>query len=141
MERFPGVALSSPFAQSLRSAIKSLALCTSIYMHACYGHVVHSKWAQVFCFFSIALGRWVQRRDISLIDCSSGVGGGVCCQTFYFVSFPCSADHERDWPPCKVVFFGLATNTLNVRNNKQQYSSVWVRGWERGERRTSASYV
>ena len=29
-------------------------------------------------------------------------------------SFPCSADHdERDWPPCKkVFFFGLATNTL-----------------------------
>ena len=26
-------------------------------------------------------------------------------------------DHERDWPPCKVVFFGLATNALNVRNN------------------------
>ena len=32
-------------------------------------------------------------------------------------SFSCSADQERDWPPCKVVFFGLATNTLNVRNN------------------------
>ena len=32
-------------------------------------------------------------------------------------SFPCSADHERYWPPCKVVFFGSATNTLNVRNN------------------------
>ena len=33
-------------------------------------------------------------------------------------SFPYSADHERDWPPCKEeVFFGLATNTLNVRNN------------------------
>ena len=31
--------------------------------------------------------------------------------------FPCSADHERDWPPCKVVFFGLATNALNVRNS------------------------
>ena len=32
--------------------------------------------------------------------------------------FPCSADHdERDWPPCKVVFSGLATNALNVRNN------------------------
>ena len=29
----------------------------------------------------------------------------------------CSADHERDWPPCKVVFFGLATNALNVRKN------------------------
>ena len=30
----------------------------------------------------------------------------------------CSGDHERDWPPCKVVFFGLATNALNVRNKK-----------------------
>ena len=38
-------------------------------------------------------------------------------QTFSFSFFPCSADHERDWPPCKVVFFGLATNALNVRNN------------------------
>ena len=36
---------------------------------------------------------------------------------FFFFFFPCSADHERDWPPCKVVFFGLATNALNVRNN------------------------
>ena len=39
------------------------------------------------------------------------------CQTFSFSFFPSSADHERDWPPCKVVFFGLATNALNVRNN------------------------
>ena len=36
---------------------------------------------------------------------------------FLLFSFPCSADHERDWPPCKVFFFGLATNALNVRNN------------------------
>ena len=29
----------------------------------------------------------------------------------YLFIFPCcSADHERDRPPCKVVFFGLATN-------------------------------
>ena len=44
-------------------------------------------------------------------------GGGVRCQTFSLFFFPCSADHERDWLPCKVVFFGLATNALNVRNN------------------------
>ena len=44
-----------------------------------------------------------------------GKGRPVGCQTFSF--FPCSADHEQDWPPCKVVFFGLATNALNVRNN------------------------
>ena len=44
-------------------------------------------------------------------------GGEGRCQTFSSSFFPCSADHERDWPPCKVVFFGLATNALNVRNN------------------------
>ena len=36
---------------------------------------------------------------------------------FFFFFFPCSADHEQDWPRCKVVFFELATNALNVRNN------------------------
>ena len=46
-----------------------------------------------------------------------GVGGGYAARRFLLLFFPCSADHERDWPPCKVVFFGLATNTLNVRNN------------------------
>ena len=45
-------------------------------------------------------------------------GGRARRQTFSF--FSCSADHERDWPPCKVVFcfFRLASNTLkNGRNN------------------------
>ena len=44
-------------------------------------------------------------------------GGGCAARLFFFFFFPCSADHERDWPPCKVFFFGLATNALNVRNN------------------------
>ena len=43
-------------------------------------------------------------------------GVGALPDVFFFFS-PCSADHERDWPPCKLVFFGLATNALNVRNN------------------------
>ena len=49
----------------------------------------------------------------------AGGGGGAGCaaRLFFFFFFPCSADHERDWPPCEVVFFGLATNALNVRNN------------------------
>ena len=55
-----------------------------------------------FIFFSERAARWG--------------GGGE--PDFSFSSFPCSADHERDWPPCKVVFFGLATNALNVRNNR-----------------------
>ena len=47
-----------------------------------------------------------------------GGGGGALPDFFLFFVLPCSADDERDWPPCNVVFFGLATNTLNVRNNK-----------------------
>ena len=42
---------------------------------------------------------------------------GIYTRLFLFSFFPCPADHERDWPPCKVVFLGLATNALNVRNN------------------------
>ena len=47
-----------------------------------------------------------------------GGGGGGSAAGLLF--FPCSADHERDWPPCKVLlgFFGLAINALNVRNKK-----------------------
>ena len=47
-----------------------------------------------------------------------GGGGGYAARFFFLFSFPCSADHERDWPPCKVVFSGWATSTLNVKNNK-----------------------
>ena len=49
-------------------------------------------------------------------------GGSDARLFFFFCSF--SADHEQDWSPCKVVFFGLATNTLNVRNNNKQQQSM-----------------
>ena len=54
------------------------------------------------------------------------MGGGYAARLFILFYFPCSADHERDWPPCKVliVFFGLATNTLNVRNNNNIFSPI-----------------
>ena len=51
-------------------------------------------------------------------------GGGCAARLFLFLFFPCSADHERDWPPCKVVFFGLATSALNVRNNNNNNNSA-----------------
>ena len=36
----------------------------------------------------------------------------------FFFFFPCSADPDRDWPPCKVVFLGWQPiNALRVRNN------------------------
>ena len=47
---------------------------------------------------------------------NAGGGGGGALPDF-FLFFPCSADHEWDWPLCKVFFFGLATKTLNVRNS------------------------
>ena len=39
---------------------------------------------------------------------------------FFLFFFSRSADHERDWPPCEVVFFGLATNALIVRNDNNK---------------------
>ena len=63
-------------------------------------------------------------RDLFLIfsERAARAGGGGGGGGFFLLFFLCSADRERDWPPCKVVFFGLATNALNVRNNifKQQ---------------------
>ena len=56
----------------------------------------------------------------------AGGGRGGRCQIFSFSFFPCSADHERDWPPCKVVFFGLATNALNVRNNNNNNTGFLI---------------
>ena len=55
------------------------------------------------------------------------VGGGMLPDFFLLFSFPCSADHERDWPPCKVVFFGLGTNTLNVINSNNNPAGVGLR--------------
>ena len=56
-----------------------------------------------------------------------GGGGGYAARLFVLFSFPCSADHGRDWPPYEVVFFGLATNTLNVRNNNNYQKHIATR--------------
>ena len=56
-------------------------------------------------------------------------GEGGAARLFIFIFFPCSADHERDWPPCKVVFFGLATNALNVRNNNNNVLTFFPPDW------------
>ena len=54
-----------------------------------------------------------------------GEGGrGGAARLFFFFFFPCLADHERDWSPCEVVFFGLATNALTVRNNNNNNNNI-----------------
>ena len=55
---------------------------------------------------------------------TSSARGWGALPNFFFFFFSCSADHERDWPPCKVVFFGWATNALNVRNNNNNNNSI-----------------
>ena len=54
----------------------------------------------LFCFICILF--------YFLRTSSVGVGGGRGAPRLsgFWFSFPCSADHERDWPPCKVVLSG-----------------------------------
>ena len=68
-------------------------------------------------------------------------GGGNVARLFLLFSFPCSADHERDWPPCKVFFFGLATDTLNVRNNKQQHLLIAMQGHQTKTKQKHFEYI
>ena len=67
-------------------------------------------WARAgldFCHHQQLISYWVCENSIkqkwrsTFFSCG---GWGVCCQTFSFFFFPCSADHERDSPPCKVGF-------------------------------------
>ena len=66
----------------------------------------------------------LDRGNLSRRNIRAAWGGGGCHTSCFplFPPPPCSADHERDWSPCKikVVFFGLATNTLDARNNNKQ---------------------
>ena len=51
-------------------------------------------------------------------------GGGSAARLFFFFFFSCGADHERDWPPCKVVFFGLATKFECAECEKRQQQQL-----------------
>ena len=48
-----------------------------------------------------------------------GSGGGRCAaRLFVLFFFPCSADHERDWPSCKVVFWGVGNQYAECEKKK-----------------------
>ena len=51
---------------------------------------------------------WYSRAKCQTLGGGLSLLGGVALLDFLFLLyFPgCSADHERDWPPCKVVFSG-----------------------------------
>ena len=60
-------------------------------------------------------------RDFDFLQTGSvgGRGRGCAASLFFSSSFPCSADHERGWPPCYQVssFFRVANQyALDVRN-------------------------
>ena len=53
-------------------------------------------------------------------------GGGGAASLFFLFLFPCSADHERDWPPCKVVFFRVGNQCAEYEKQQQQKIFVGV---------------
>ena len=54
-------------------------------------------------------------------QCSGGGGGGGAARLFLFLFlFSCSADHERDWPPRKVVFFRVGNQCAECEKQQQQ---------------------
>ena len=57
-----------------------------------------------------------------------GGGGGYAARLFLLFSFPCSADHERDWPPCKVVFLFFRVGNQYAECEKQQQQQQQQRG-------------
>ena len=83
------------------------------------GCIISAVFCFVFCFLFSSHPFWtsssldvpagVASRDFIYFLRTSSVGvggGGYAARLFLLFSFPCSADHERDWPPCKVVFSG-----------------------------------
>ena len=61
-----------------------------------------------------------------------GGGEGAAILPFLF-SFPCSADHKRDWPPCKLKYLSRVgnryhnnNNTLNEKNNTRYQQGAFV---------------
>ena len=71
---------------------------------------------------------------------------GCSARLFIFLSFPCLADHERDWPPCKkewtdcvqsdIRAFGITGDweTMAVK------AEVWVEAVTKGGRRFMAAW-
>ena len=51
---------------------------------------------------------------------SVGGGGGTLPDFFLLFSFPCSADYERDWPPCKIVF-RVGNQYVECEKQQQQH--------------------
>ena len=72
---------------------KQVSCCVAF----CPGYTLLCRLPFIHCTSSLIVG---------LTDRSHGWGGGYAARLFLLFSFPCSADHERDWPPCKVVFSG-----------------------------------
>ena len=55
-----------------------------------------------------------------------GGGGGECCQTFSFVLFSLFSRPRAGLATVQSSFFGLATNTLNVRNNNNNNNNLGI---------------
>ena len=55
--------------------------------------------------------------------------GGALPDFVFLFSFPCSADHERNWPPCKVFFSGWQIHHHHYRQRHLLRTAYFARGW------------
>ena len=55
-----------------------------------------------------------------------GGGGGTLPDFSFFIFFPCSADHERDRPPYKVVFFRVGNQCAECEKQQQTTTTTVV---------------
>ena len=55
-----------------------------------------------------------------------GLGGGGRPDFLFLLSFPCSADHGRDWPPCKVLF-RVSNQYAEKQQQQQQQDEIFRR--------------
>ena len=62
------------------------------------------------------------------MDEQRGGGGGYAARLFLLFSYSSSADHERDWPPCKVVFFWVGNQYVRNNNNDSNSRNALKQG-------------
>ena len=57
---------------------------------------------------------------------TSSVGWRGAARLDILFSFPCSADHERDWPPCKVPGSFFRDGNQYAEYEEEQQNPLWI---------------
>ena len=80
---------------------------------------------------------FLKKKKFSERAARGGGGGGALPDFFFFFFFPCSADHKRDWPPCKVVFFRVGNQCAECEKQQQQHTYIHTGGTSNASQATA----